>query len=329
MVLSSILTQTRKPEHLIIFNDGDDFNPHQDPTYKPLLRALEDEHVQWVFAFGGKKGQVFNHQSALDHSTTDCIWRLDDDTIPNPNVLEELMKCLEKDNKVGAVGGLVYHPGGHPPFSGQLGAKIEDIMCGVNIQWFEHPKNKLMEVDHLYSTFVFLRKAGIQAGGYSKELSAVGHREETMFSHSIKRSGYKLLVNTNAVTWHLRNSEGGIRSFRDESLWQHDEAIFRKYLESCKCTSNKYKYIVLLGGLGDHYAFKQVYPEIKARYLDHKIIIACCYPESLIDLTEVKLITIEDARRILGNLDSYDIYKWMGDRQWKSHITDAYRAMYL
>ncbi len=94
------------------------------------------------------------------------------------------------------------------------------------------PTTELIECEHLYSSYLFRAQAGIDAGGYPTNLSEVGHREETLFSYSMYKQGYQLLLNPNAIAWHYRNLYGGIRwtrgEFNPKSLWDHDEEIFRK-----------------------------------------------------------------------------------------------------
>jgi len=206
--------------------------------------------------------------------------------------------------------------------------KIEDILNPFNLQWYQwsgHP----VEVDHLYSTFLYRVAAGRKAGGYSKVLSPVGHREETMFSHEIKRAGYKLLVTPDALTWHFREGTGGIRSYTDGSLWARDEEVFKAKLLEWGVTPREYKFVVLNNGLGDHFMFKSILPELIAKNPGKRIVIANCYPEVFKDVAGVTLASIADAFAAFGNLDQWDAYRAGEERRWKKSFPDLYRAMYL
>jgi len=327
MAISSVATQTVRPKKLLIFDDSE---KHEDlrqvSPYDQLFRLLDAKGIEWEVRFGHGVGQVANHQNTLESATTEFVWRLDDDNVAEPDALAGLLGSMKAD--VGAVGGLVLHPPHIMFLSKEVGNKIEDIYDGRNAQWFHHPKRELMEVDHLYSTFLYRREAGIKAGGYCKELSPAGHREETMFTYSLKKAGYRVLVNPNAVTWHLKASTGGIRGYQPQN-WEKDEHVFSKFLAKHGIHPRQTKWIVLDNGLGDHLMFKQILPEIKKKYANDRLVFAVCYPE-VFENEGVDLISIGEAMATLGtNLDQYNIYKWCIDHQWKTSMVDAFRSMYL
>jgi GT2 family glycosyltransferase len=329
LAIKSIIDQTVPPDKLIIFDDND--NP-QDlrgiSPYNHLFSLLSSKGIQWKVLFGGKKGQVYNHQMALNIADTDYILRLDDDESMAPNCLENLLSAIIKDPAIGAVGGLVLTPNNECQRPSFASNKIEDIYSGFNIQWYrwggEH-----VEVDHLYSTFLYKVEAGRKAGGYCNELSPVGHREETMFSYQIKRAGYKLFVTPYSLTWHLREDEGGIRTFKDPSLWQHDEIIFKRKLFEWGITPVEYKFVVLDCGVGDHICFASILPEFIKKHAGKKIIIACCYNEVFNGIEGITLASIADAKAAFNNIDNYNIYKFCADRNWNKPLAEAFRAMYL
>ena len=106
---------------------------------------------------------------------------------------------LMKDD-VGAVGGTVLTRGAGGPWS----TKIEDIYSKANVQWT--PGDKVLEVDHLHSTFLY--RSNIV--DYNLELSPVAHREETMFTHELKEKGYKLIVDQSIMIHHLKQQNTGL-----------------------------------------------------------------------------------------------------------------------
>lgn len=334
LVLYGITQQEVLPKHLLIYDDGQQIDLREVPIYQNLFSMLARLGVSegGVVRFGQRKGQVANHQNALDTADTDLIWRLDDDDIPESDVLFSLLKTMNDQNKiapVAAVGSLIFDPKGGGQIPSLASNKIEDIFLGLNIQWFIHIDRTPKEVDHLYSTFLYRREAGQQVGGYCKELSSVGHREETIFTHSMKRAGWKLFVDTSVVTWHARESSGGIRDNTLASAWQHDEEVFQRKLRDWHVSPTKFKVMVLDGGLGDHYAFKHAYKKIRARYADHKLILAVCYPKVFSEFPEACIISIAEAATAFGDLNNYNIYGWMWKRNWKQSIVKAYEAMYL
>ena len=320
--LVSIANQTHKPKKILVFDDGEQKDLRKDSVYASIFALLNEKGIEIEVIFGKRKGQVHNHQMSIGIAKTEWIWRVDDDDAPESNVLELLVRNIRDD--VGAVSGLVLDPsiGTFPAES--CSGNIEDIFTKPNIQWSRFKGVK--EVDHLNNTFLFRKSAAKH--GYCLELSPVGHREETMFTYEIKLAGYKLLVDPEAVIWHLRSPSGGIRSYEQSFLWEHDEKIFNRKLEEYKIKPKISKLIVLDCGLGDHYAFKMILPELKNKYSD--LVLAVCYPEVFED-DNVKITSIIDAKQIMSeeNFDKYNIYRFMIDNNWTGRLVDAYRKMLL
>jgi hypothetical protein len=328
----SILHQTVKPERFILFMDGEHIDLRNNDLYVGLFKILDILDIQWEVVFSPRKGQVLNHQLAIDMSQTKWIWRNDDDTFAEPTVLEKLLACGD-DDKVGAVAGLVINPSGSIEMLPQgLTPTLENI--GANVQWFTHPSLDPIESEHLYSTFLFKKEAA--SHGYCKDLSPVGHREETIFTYEMFRNGWKLIVTPKAITWHVKQGQGGIRSFHNNpEHWDHDEKVFKAKLQEWhkEVVKSDVKLIVLDNGMGDHIMFKTILPEIKEKYSNRKIILGVCYPEIFEDDHDVKLISIHESKEMCSraNIDyeNFNIYKFCIDRNWKRSLIDAFRKMYL
>jgi len=311
LTIQSVIFQTRKPDKLVIFDDNDkpaDLRNNQ--TYQYLFQMLDAKGIAWEVIFGERKGQHYNHQHA-NRMGYEFIWRLDDDCVAEPDVLEKLMLQMKDD--VGAVGGSNIIP---PLYTMPVNAsnKINEIYQ-PNKQWFKITETE--EVDHLTCSFVY--RAGI--ADYNLTLSNKAHREETMFSYSLKMKGYKVLL-TPCITWHLRFNSGGIRSNDKVEDYYHDEAIFNNWL---KFIGSEQKLIILNNGLGDHYVFKKILPEIKLKY--PKLTLAVCYPDVFAD-ENINLISIADGQK-LENEYKHSVYNWMEDNDWKDSLENAFRKMYL
>jgi len=334
--LISIANQTHKVEKILLFDDND-VKDRKDlrevPLYTYIFNMLSKKGIELYVEFGEGKGQVLNHQKSIERCKTEWIWRLDDDNIAEPDVLEKLLSVA--DEKTGAVGGCVLDPSMMLSHS-LASSKMEDIYLGVNEQWFKiTPKfvykpyvgvdgyDGPREIDHLYSTFVYRKEAAKH--GYCMELSKVGHREETVFTVEMRRNGWKLLFNPQATTWHFRNPEGGIRSEKDSIYWKYDELVFEKKLKEWGITPKQYKIIALDNGLGDHCIFKKILPEVQAKYPN--LILATCYPEVFND-TDVKQISLSEAHMVT-NVTDQSIYNKMIDWDWKDSLENAFRKLYL
>ena len=321
LAISAIAQQTHKVDTLVVYDDGEQLDLREISPYNNLLKMLDELKVEWKIVATPRQGQVGNHQHCLETAETDLIWRIDDDEIPMPDCLEKLLECMAED--VGAVGGLVHHPGAVDAPPDFLDGSLDDVKANLNLSWFAWNGGP-REVAQLYSTFVYRREAGKKAGGYPKGLSQIGHREETIFSHSIQRAGYRLLLQPLAKTFHLRENSGGIRSFTDHSMWEADEKIFQSYLQEWGANGGKpTKTIVLDCGIGDHFAFKSILPELRRRHLDKELILAVCFPK-VFEGDNLKLISIADAKTMLGaRYDDSNLYKWMWTNRWTKLLHEA------
>lgn len=323
MTLLAIAQQTVPPQRIEIYDDGEQKDLRQLSPFDGILHLFEAKGIEWEFFATPRLGQVSNHQQCLNTAKTEFIWRVDDDEAPAPDCLEQLLKAMEED--VGAVAGLVLVPGHVGPAIDWLDGSIEHIDDGPNLQWSFWDGGS-REVDHLYSTFLYRVEAG-RTVNYASNLSRIGHREETMFTYSIKRAGWKVLINPHAVTWHFQQMTGGIRTpDSKKEMWEHDEGIFNEFLAEFKVKKTVRQLIVLDCGLGDHLAFKEAFPRIKAMHPEREYTLAVCYPDIF---PGERLLSIADAKQILGDkFDGTNFYHWMWSHQWKKSLPEAWEEMY-
>lgn len=302
MVLQAIAHQTRLPDRLVIFDDNDEpEDMREDFILQNLFKVFDAKGLKWEVIFAPKKGQHHIHQMAnmMGH---EWVWRVDDDCIPDPNVLEELERHVA--DGVGAIGGAIYTPPGSGPM--RASGRIENIDSEPNIQWGRIDEVK--SVDHLHCSFLY--RAGVH--DFNLGLSRVAHREETLFTYGLKLLGYEVLVVPNAESWHLRNPQGGIRSAAKQEMFDHDEQIFRNTL------GLKDKTVVVLDcGMGDHIVFSHVLPDIKDP------VIFTCYPDI------VPGRSIAEAKAIFGGIEQFNVYQKMDQWRWKGTLEDAFRRLYV
>lgn len=300
LAIQAVINQTKKVDKLIIYDDNDQPKDMREvQLYQYLFEIMFIKGIQWEWVYAMKKGQHYNHQMA-NTAGYEWVWRVDDDCVPEPNVLENLFKHVT--DKVGAVGGSILTP----PMSslGEVTGKIENIYLEPNIQWNYIKEAK--QVDHLHCSFIY--RAG--KFDYNLGLSRVAHREETLFTYGLKQLGYDILVVPDADTWHLKNKHGGIR-MEQQSLFAHDEQVFQNLI------GLKDKTIVVLdNGIGDHIVFKHVLPLIK------NPMVFSCYPDV------VPGRSIQEAKDMFGSIDQWSIYRKMDEWKWTSSLEEAFKKMY-
>jgi hypothetical protein len=265
---------------------------------------LNSKKIPWEWQYAEKKGQHYIHQRA-NTMGYDWVWRVDDDAIPEPNVLENLYFHTTYNLNTGAVGGSILTPPSNFDTSLSTG-KNEHISIEPNIQWEKIKNSK--KVEHLHCSFLY--RAGVY--DYNLGLSRVAHREETLFTYGLHQKGYDIHVVPNAVTWHMKNPGGGIRSETKAEMYDHDEQIFRNFIRF-----NDKTIVVLNCGMGDHLVFTHVLP-----YINNPVVFTC-YPEI------VSGRSIAEAQELFGNIDQWSIYKKMDQWKWQDSIEGAFRKLYL
>ena len=303
LVLNAIINQSKPVDKLVIFDDNDEpQDMRKELIYSYFFQMLDAKGISWEWLYAGKKGQHHIHQAA-NLMGYEWVWRCDDDAIPEPNVLEELYRFIGPST--GAVGGQVLTPP-YMPDTNEVTGKINNIDSEPNVQWGKFSIGR--QVEHLHCSFLY--RAGIV--DYNLGLSRVAHREETLFTYGLHQKGYINWVIPNAVTWHMKNPQGGIRSETRKEMYEHDEQIFRNFLQYRDKTI-----VVLNCGLGDHIVFSHVLPSIPSAE------VFSCYPQVIPGRPIIEAINL------FGDLDHWNIYKKMDQWKWKGDLESAYRNMYL
>lgn len=300
--LSSVIYQTRPPDHIIVFDDS---NPaedlRQDPLYSNLFKIMTLKNISWEWIWSEKRGQHHNHQVANERAL-EWVWRVDDDNIAEPNVLETLLSYVSPT--VGGVATSCLTPNWDTSERTSTG-KIEMINQEPNIQW--GTINSVKHVEHLHCSFLY--RAGV--ADYNLGLSKVAHREETLFSWQLHQKGLQLLVVPGAVTWHLKSDSGGIRSHQSQELYVKDNQIFSNFLKY-----RNHTIVVLDCGMGDHVVFSHVLPKIK------NPLVFSCYPDL------VPGDSIANANDLFGDINQWNIYRKMNQWQWNGSLQNAFEKLY-
>ena len=304
LTLQAIINQTLPVDKLVIFDDNDEpQDMRNELIYAHFFQMLDIKGIPWEWVYAGKKGQHHIHQMA-NKMGYEWVWRVDDDAIPEPNVLAHLYRCTQNYDDVGAVGGSILTP---PVFdTNKSTGKIESIDHEPNIQW--GMIETLKKVEHLHCSFLY--RAGVH--DYNLALSRVAHREETLFTWGLHKKGYDIFVVPDAVTWHLKNPNGGIRSEKSQEMYKHDEQIFRNYVDL-----KDYTPVILNCGLGDHIVFSKVLPKIK------NPLVFTCYPDVVAGRS------IAEAQAMFGDIDEWSIYAKMDQWKWTQSLEKAYEKLYL
>lgn len=335
MLLWSLLEQDYKEWDVTIIDDSEKIEDIREiPFILSMLKRMDFEGHEWRVKFGKKKGPHYSHQMVLDETRHFWIFRVDDDCILDKFALGELVKTCESEENVGAVGSIVVDPTISPEMRylplmwrsyKKFQGKIDD--WGVNYgdnQWRRHPDKELQEVEHIYSSFLYRADIGREIGGYNLDYNVVGHREETDFSYSIFKKGYKLFVNPSSIIWHLRNPKGGIRTYDNANLWAEcNEKFVRKF--GFERGKNKDRVIRIFGGLGDHLCATPLLRQLKKN--DKKVVISAIYHPLLAGNPNVDELILPDEDSQYEKIEFKDLYKWGFETGFDGKLSEAFCKM--
>lgn len=328
--LAAIANQTRPPDDLLIIDD----NPASErkdllkhPVVTPILAMLTAAGVKAYVVEGLQKGPHVNHEQARQQAK-DLIWRVDDDEIPEPEVLQCLEKHLIDNPKVGAAAGLVPVP----PMTENAAAScaLEDVFDCKNVQWYNWPAGTVFDnAGHLHSSYLYRK----HAAQFRTDLSPVGHCEESFHTIDMVRNGWRLVIDTNVTTWHCRQPTGGIRVHNHQEWYEQD---FAKFVDWCKTLPVKWRRtcnVLATAGVGDVWAAATVMPKIieyqRARGVSVRIF---CRPDDMPLFAGFAGdgVTVRELNDVLKYELRHDgnIYAWMARDSYKGGLPGAFVHYY-
>jgi GT2 family glycosyltransferase len=239
MLLESLLNQTYKDWDLIVVDDQKEA-PIRTQKYinDCFVRIKCEGHgVRYIVQDVRRGIAAARNRAVKEAFPSEFHIRIDDDSICAPDYLEKLMKIMTegalgiKPEDIGIVGGIVPYFGGPKIYrnTGRLGRFFEEIsyvpqgvMMTDNGGMLWTP-NKIMLSHHVRSSYIFRKSAWEKAKGFPEETGInVAFREETDFCIKTAYAGYKTIVDTSALCWHLKAPYGGTRP---ENPAEYQQAI--------------------------------------------------------------------------------------------------------
>ena len=326
LTISSIIKSTYKPDMLIVVDDNKENGFPKTLEY--LITEAKAKGINFILMKGKGIGQVAIHDDMRKTSFTDYIHRIDDDCTVEPNTIDKLISNFS--DGVGAVSCSIIDPLNPTAFNNIADGTMQNIYWMPNIQWSAR-KPELLSVEHLYSSFIYRRGLPVS---YATDLSIVGHREESRFSHDIFRAGYQLLVDTGVFIWHYRYPQGGIRQETNGDMFASDEKKFQEWAKSNKIEFKQPLFIQSCHALGDNYALIGIMPEIIAKHSDKTIVVGTGFTEEWTkEKFPIKIIDPNTFLQMVGQdyFNRASIYNHLGTLSkfgYDCHIKEAFEIMY-
>lgn len=156
-----------------------------------------------------------------------CIF-IDDDVVLHENFIEEHI-CRFEDKRIGAVAGKVIEDN----FIKSISSDTPATMYGINNFGKYYPLRGGSTENFVYGfpggNFSIRKSLYDQIGAFDLRYSGTSQLEETDYAYRIRKNGFLILFNPNAVLTHLRVPSGGCRvpSLFEKRFWRfHNSTLF-------------------------------------------------------------------------------------------------------
>jgi len=243
LCLLSIINQTKLPQRIILVDDSKIKKFYSYQILKHIITICKFKNIVFDYYHGESKGMVPAIKLGLEKINDGWVYKIDDDNVLEPNVFEFL--CEDITDKVGAIGGIFIDKNSIEEYERtEFYNRMEDIFFNLNIQMIANQSCKIKQVEHLYSNYFF--RKGIEEL-HPENLNPSGHREDTIFTYSIFKKGYQIIVNPKAKIYHLDiENEDGNRIYRGEQE-NKNELIFLNKLKEWQIIPNKFRIFIKNG----------------------------------------------------------------------------------
>lgn len=207
--------QTRRPDEIVVVD--------QSAQPDPRVEAYSITHPRVRYHRIPERGLPNARNVGVRLASGDVILFLDDDSIPDPGLVQSHAEAYD-DPKVDGAGGRV--TGGYDAPSGAVGEFR--ALDGAVLRNFGG--GRAGEVDHLPGgNMSFRRRVFERVGGFDVAYGGAAVGEETDFCLRARRAGFRLVFEPRAAVEHLHLSAGGCREPRFERwlFWHaHNGMLF-------------------------------------------------------------------------------------------------------
>jgi GT2 family glycosyltransferase len=240
---------------------------NKDPSKNDYQNLIEQINKIYQVLFNVKpikilinnsKGLVAAKNKAVIESKYKYLMMMDDDLYPQSNYMEELIKDLEHNNKVGAVSGYIvsYKPAISHTQPSDLIKKIPEK---INLQTLNTsynsnnswkavfgkkeqvmdwrlinkniPSTERFKMDYFVNSYMVRRTCILEAKLFNINLnSKTSPHEEVDLTYRIRKLGYDLIFNPHIRMWHLTVGSGGI--YKGKDINESKDILNKEYNKS-------------------------------------------------------------------------------------------------
>ena len=214
--LSALLDLNKKENDIIIVDQSDS---HNERTHFQLSLWHKQRHINWIRIQFKSITNAMN--IALRTATSDRVLFLDDDIIPDENLLVEHENC-SYNNPTAIIAGRVLQPWHNG----------KEDSCDAPFLF--NSLNKQEVKSFMGGNVSIPRIEAIRIGGFDTNFIKVAYHFEAEFAYRWKSHGYKIIYEPKALIHHLKTERGGTRSYGSHlTTIKPDHAVGRHYYYLC------------------------------------------------------------------------------------------------
>lgn len=248
LLLQSLRTQTIQNFDIYILDDfsGTPFNNYH--FFNCMVNRLKEEnhkvfYKKTQFQIGASKAR----QECVDWCKSmpfkyEYFCRLDDDVVLESDYLERLLNVIESGYDMASG---VTVPMAQPTIKRDpkfLGNVINQVILDKDGNYIKngddcgmrYTKSVILPAHHFRSCALYKSKIHEVANYVTERLSPTSFREEQFFSYNLQLAGYKIGVDTGAITYHQMTPSGGCRDQTYNQRVQSDQRIFEEFTKEHK-----------------------------------------------------------------------------------------------
>ena len=246
--LESVLSRTALDFALIVVNDG------SGPETTTWLRQIAARHpVIELIETDGPLGYTRSANRGLRAGTAPYVVLLNSDTIVPRLWAEDLLQCLQTDERLGIVGPLSNAASWQSipeRFAEGGGWEINDLPVGYSVDEYGEVIHRITErafprVEFLNGFCLLMRRKVIEAIGYlDDDTFPQGYGEENDYCIRAREAGFQLAIADHCYVYHAKSRSFGTQA-RDrlaeegrKALWhKHDKRLVEKGTQELKDNS--------------------------------------------------------------------------------------------
>jgi len=243
LLLQSLRTQTHKDWDLYIMDDRSGVSIQNFNFIQAIVNRLKlENHCVTIWrndiAYGVTRLRQIIVDRIIEVGNGDCILRLDDDNLLQPDFLERLCDTLDQGYDI--AGCLVPHCA--IPFIKRSTKYVKPFISDVRLNdkgeiiyfgdecGMEYIEKEIIPSVN-FRSMALIKKEVHQKVKYEDNIGFCSFREEQWFSFRAILEGFKIGINTGAIAYHLATPSGGERTQQYQNGLQTNHDLLSRFCQ--------------------------------------------------------------------------------------------------